>query len=243
MKAIPEDQTQTWEKVLATPIIDNNEALVPLSLAPEKILVRSAYFAAGIHGALPECYARESVQQRLLIAASLLPDGIRPVILDGWRNTVLQQTFFEQCCNYYRHHTPDATEETIHQMASTFVAVPSNRDDAPSPHLTGGAIDLSLADHNGRLLFFGSPFDYAGEISTTRYFECAIEQGKQLDEQEKTALYNRRLLYEVMTEAGFVNYDQEWWHFEYGSQRWAFLKRKDHAIYGPATLELQSFAI
>ncbi len=46
-----------------------------------------------------------------------------------------------------------------------------------------------------------------------------------------------------MTEAGFVNYDQEWWHFEYGSQRWAFVKKKESAIYGPATLELRSFSI
>ncbi len=243
MEAIPEYPLQTWDEIFAIPIVDNQEALVPLSLAPEKILVRSAYFEAGLRGALPECYARESVQQRLMTAASLLPDTIRLVILDGWRSTVLQQALFDQCRNYYRHHNPDATKEAVDAMASTFVAVPSSKTTAPSPHLTGGAIDLSLADRNGHPLFFGSPFDYAGDISTTRYFECALQKGKQLDRHEQIALDNRRLLYSAMTAAGFVNYDQEWWHFEYGSQRWALVKKRDYAVYGPATLELQSFAI
>ncbi len=178
MEAIPEYPAQTWQDIFAIPVTDNGEELVPLSLVPEKILVRSAYFEAGMRDALPECYARQSVQQRLLMAASLLPDTMRLVILDGWRSTALQQALFDQCCHYYRHHNPEATEEAVHDMASFFVAVPSGRADAPSPHLTGGAIDVSLADRSGRPLFFGSPFDFAGELSTTRYFEKLLEKGE-----------------------------------------------------------------
>jgi D-alanyl-D-alanine dipeptidase len=47
-------------------------------------------------------------------------------------------------------------------------------------------------------------------------------------------LYNRRLLHNTMTDAGFVNLPSEWWHFDYGDQLWAWANKKDHAIYGAA---------
>ena len=41
---------------------------------------------------------------------------------------------------------------------------------------------------------------------------------------------NRRLLYNVMTAAGFTNLPSEWWHFDYGDGMWAQLKN-ENAIY------------
>ncbi|MCG4287414.1 D-alanyl-D-alanine dipeptidase, partial [Lactobacillaceae bacterium KNUT 0156] len=43
---------------------------------------------------------------------------------------------------------------------------------------------------------------------------------------------NRRLLYHVMTQAGFTNYIEEWWHFDYGNQNWATVSKRDFAVYG-----------
>ena len=45
---------------------------------------------------------------------------------------------------------------------------------------------------------------------------------------------NRKMLYDVMAEQGFINYPTEWWHFSYGDRYWALLTGADHAIYGPA---------
>ncbi|WP_395142979.1 M15 family metallopeptidase, partial [Armatimonas sp.] len=45
---------------------------------------------------------------------------------------------------------------------------------------------------------------------------------------------NRRTLYGAMIEAGFVNYPNEWWHFEFGTRRWAGGRGMKVALYGSA---------
>lgn len=72
-QTIPISGQASWQEIYAVPIADNGEALVPLSLTPEQLLVRSAYFEAGLTGALPECYAREAVLDRLLVAPHFCP--------------------------------------------------------------------------------------------------------------------------------------------------------------------------
>lgn len=236
----------SWAEVLSTPIVENHEGLVPLSLVPEKILVRSAYHEAGIIGSQPECYAREDVFERLLRAATLLPSDLRLIVLDAWRSPIVQKELFHRCCAAFRSTHAKASEEEIIALAQQYVALPSVSPSSPSPHVTGGAVDVSIATREGKMLSFGSVFDYPKEISYTRALENMLEQyeGKEelLGEQERQGLENRRLLYSVMIEAGFVNYSCEWWHFEYGTQRWALCNGHKDAIYGPAKLSLDSFA-
>ena len=43
----------------------------------------------------------------------------------------------------------------------------------------------------------------------------------------------RRLLYRTMHDAGFVVLHCEWWHFEFGTRRWAAI-RSERPRYGPA---------
>ncbi|WP_370276972.1 M15 family metallopeptidase [Pontibacterium sp.] len=47
-----------------------------------------------------------------------------------------------------------------------------------------------------------------------------------------SAHYHRQLLQDVMGRAGFVNYAEEWWHFSYGDQLWAYVTGNPVAIYG-----------
>ncbi len=232
-------------EIAAVSIVENGEPLVPLSLVPEKILVRSAYYEAGIAGSKPECYAREKVFEKLLYAADLLPSNLRLVVLDGWRSPVVQRDLFKRCCAVTRSLHPDATDDEIHALAQEYVALPSVAAAAPSPHLTGGAIDVTLATRDGRMLSFGSIFDYPAPISYARAFEDLLEErggdmGK-LAEQERQALENRRLLCSVMVEAGFCNYSYEWWHFEFGTQRWAVCQGQNQAMYGPTKLSFGPF--
>jgi D-alanyl-D-alanine dipeptidase len=238
---IPAVRSHSWEEVYSVSIAENNEPLVPLSLVPEKILVRSAYFAAGIGGALPECYARRSVFEKLLLAAEMLPPDLRMVVLDGWRSPQVQTVLFQRCRSALARANPQADEDELHALTQQYVARPGFDASAPSPHVTGGAVDLTLATRSGRQLFFGSPFDYPRDISYTRHLEERLEQGIALQPEEKEALSNRRLLYGVMVRAGFVNYSCEWWHFEYGTQRWALKKGEDFAVYGPSRVCLNPF--
>jgi len=225
-------RTWDWTKVRSIRIEENGEKLVPLSLAPDKILVSPQYYIQGISGALPECYARETVYHKLIEASKLLPRGYKLVILDCWRPLKIQYSLFEILKRELKKQFPLASEEEINNETLKYVALPSNDPARPSPHNTGGAVDLTIADEDGNLLNMGTGFDDTTPKSRTIYFEELLERGENLNAEELEALENRRLLYHIMTSVGFSNYLEEWWHYDYGNQNWAWMKGKDVAIYG-----------
>ena len=59
---------------------------------------------------------------------------------------------------------------------------------------------------------------------------------------------NRQILWQVMTKAGFRRHPQEWWHFSYGDQLWAWLENQSNlekntiAIYGNANVMMESLS-
>lgn len=237
-RPIPEPTLHELNNLDDMLIADNGEELVPVSLCPELILSRPQYFIQGLPGSMAECFLREQVYDRLLLAARALPRGYRFIVLDGWRSITLQRALFDAYLEELRRDSFDVTEEELRVMASQFVALPSQSSDRPSPHLTGGAVDLSVVDSRGRMLFMGSTFDETTDMSRTRYFEDRIEMGESFLPHEMEALRNRRILYSVMIEAGFSNYREEWWHFDYGNTNWAMLKGVS-AIYGKTEPELR----
>ncbi|RYJ41758.1 M15 family metallopeptidase [Flavobacterium beibuense] len=78
-----------------------------------------------------------------------------------------------------------------------------------SNHNRGAAVDLSLADENGNLLDMGNEFDDFSSLS--HYISDKISEKAQ---------NNRKLLRGIMTEAGFMPYDNEWWHFDYRKKKY-----------------------
>ena len=83
-----------------------------------------------------------------------------------------------------------------------------------------------------KALNMGTKFDHFGSEAAMRYYEEKTEKGN-LNEEEKQILQNRRFLYEVMTQAGFSNYPEEWWHWSYGDNMDAANNpAKYFAIYG-----------
>ena len=72
-----------------------------------------------------------------------------------------------------------------------------------SRHNLGLAIDLTLIDlSTGQELEMGTPFDTFSPAAHT-----ANASG--------TAVVNRQKLKTAMEGRGFVNYDQEWWHYSF----------------------------
>lgn len=72
-----------------------------------------------------------------------------------------------------------------------------------SRHNLGVAIDLSLVDRaTGRELDMGTPFDTFSAAAHTANAEGVVAR-------------NRATLKRLMEAEGFVNYDQEWWHYAY----------------------------
>ena len=44
--------------------------------------------------------------------------------------------------------------------------------------------------------------------------------------------FRRLLLKDIMHQAGFVQHPNEWWHFSFGDQLWAWCTNSDAAFYG-----------
>ena len=203
-------------------LIDNNEELVQASLYPEKILARSWYFGEGLAGSIPDIWLRSGTYERLLTAAESLPEGLRLVIWDGWRSYELQRVLFNTLLQ--RITASGIPEPEAHKQASIFVAIPSKSPESVSGHLTGGSIDLTIADKQGHYLPMGGNFDETQEHSYTDYYEHT--------DSNIIARENRRLLVRTMESAGFVNNPNEWWHYDFGNRRWAEMTGAPYAFYG-----------
>ncbi len=216
-----------WNKIGKVSILESNDPLVSVSYIPEKIIVSPQYFIQNIPGALPDLYIRSQAQRKLLEAAKLLPNGHKFVIFDGWRSIKTQKALFDKMKDFVKRDYPNFTEEETLTATLRIVALPSTDSEKPSPHNTGGSIDLTIADNYGRLLDMGGPFDDIKDTAKTIFYENKIGSEETVSIQE-----NRRLLYNVMTQVGFTNYIEEWWHFDYGNQNWAYIKGTDHAIFG-----------
>jgi D-alanyl-D-alanine dipeptidase len=78
----------------------------------------------------------------------------------------------------------------------------------------------------------GGLFDDPTAISHTDRLERAYDDTGSYSAEEARA--NRRLLYWAMTEAGFANHPDEWWHYSWGDQMWAKMTGAPAAHYGPA---------
>ncbi|WP_245590552.1 M15 family metallopeptidase [Aneurinibacillus terranovensis] len=205
------------------PICEIGEPLVSVSNLSSKIKTFPYYYQQNIPNALPDCYVRQGVAERLVKAANLLPADYWLVVLDGWRPYQVQQALYQMFKQELM--AKGLQGEVLYAELAKFVARPSKNPDAPSPHITGGAVDLTIANNEG-WLEMGTDFDELSEAAHTSWFETK----HLLDDLEQRAREHRRLLTRVMSEAGFVNYEKEWWHYEYGNQRWA-LKYGQKAIY------------
>ena len=79
-----------------------------------------------------------------------------------------------------------------------------------SIHNYGAAVDLTLADANGKELDMGTPYDSFTQLAQPRYERRFLRSGA-LTPQE---IANRRMLRRAMKHAGFRGLRNEWWHFD-----------------------------
>lgn len=83
-----------------------------------------------------------------------------------------------------------------------------------SIHSFGMAVDVTLRDAQGRELDLGTPFDDLTERSHPALEDRFLAEGALSAE----SVANRRLLREVMLEAGWQGIRHEWWHFDAGDR-------------------------
>jgi D-alanyl-D-alanine dipeptidase len=98
----------------------------------------------------------------------------------------------------YRPHDVQKKMWAIFPNAS-YVADPAKG----SIHNRGGAIDLTLADQNGKELDMGSAFDHFGKESHHDYDQLTFEVKER-----------RKVLKTIMEKNGLKGIASEWWHYQ-----------------------------
>lgn len=205
-----------------TPIEESSQPLILLNGLHERVKTHPMYHILGIQHASEEMYLRAEASERLIKAAESLPPQFSLVVFDAHRPIEVQRELFDGQKRVFSYQFPDLSEREISQMTETYVSLPSTNSSRPSPHSTGGAIDLSIIDDTyGDLLEMGTDWDSFDIKSRTVFFRTINPFFHQ----------NRNLLYRVMTSAGFTNYPEEWWHYDFGNQFWGHILKRD-AIYG-----------
>lgn len=111
-----------------------------------------------------------------------------------------------------------------------------NNLDASSKSSSGGSLDITIEDSEGNLLDMGSNIYDKTDKSTTRYYEALMPKGIMLTAEENIYINNRRMLFNILTRSGFVNYENNWWRYDYGTKYWGKVKSKD-AIYEDVELD------
>jgi D-alanyl-D-alanine dipeptidase len=168
-------------------VSDADDPLVDASLVVPGLLVQLAYATSQNitgHALYPpdaRCLLRKSIAARLAdVARALDPRGLRLVAWDCARPHAAQEALF------HAHPHPGA------------VADPKRG----SLHERGVAIDLALADREGKLVALPTAFDAFGPRAAA---DAALPDGP--------AKEHRDALIAAMHDAGFRVNPKEWWHF------------------------------
>lgn len=223
---------KTANRQQAPSIQENGELLIQIEVNHPRIFIQTYYYLQHIPNSLKSIYLREGVYERLKQALLLLPENYSLILYDGYRPLQVQQYLFTHFSKQIKLQYPDFTEQEVLNETHKYVAFPNKGQEFNTPHLTGGAIDLTLGDENGRALDLGTSFDEISVKSATRYFE-------QYPEENMEACIHRRLLYNCMTMVGFSNYSEEWWHYDLNNVAWARRIDVQEAEYGAIEANIQ----
>lgn len=211
------------------PIQECGEALVAIPLEHFSVVSPHPYEKLGApYGQFSPYFLRQTVADKLLqaqIGLQACKPNWRLQIFDAYRPVSVQQfmvdyTFVQvaEAEGLDPENLGEVERSRIQTQVLNFWAVPSPNPDTPPPHSTGAAVDLTLVDGDGQMVDMGSKIDEISPQSYPNHFASSSESSAQHYHQ------NRQLLHSVMSAAGFFQHPNEWWHFSFGDQLWAYQK-------------------
>lgn len=237
---------------LAEFINANFVELVNDEVTNEYIIIDMQYPKLKMKHAESKCFVRAEVYSMLFDAAKSLPKGYKLKVWDAWRPFALQDELYDEYSEEIikEFNLENSSEEEKAKFIQKFVSDPLWDKDVPPVHTTGGAVDVTILDDKGNELDMGTKFDAFTDKTHTAYFEqeenanqdySNLKNGNQenanQDNNAARIRENRRLLYMVMTKAGFTNLPSEWWHYDYGDRFWAYYNGKPALYRGVFTRE------
>ena len=197
---------------------DNGEPMVRANKYDSAIVVKPA---------LPDMqpftgddiYVRDSVAKMLACAnRKLRMAGYYLIVGYGYRKREIQEEYWEEAKKEIKDKNPGWTDEEIEDEADKHAADPQ-----AAGHLTGGCVDVTIGK-NGAPVDMGVPLDH---------FTARADKIKTFGESISTEqMSNRLMLYQVMTEVGFMPFFGEYWHFMYGDREWAYFSGLCESLYG-----------
>ena len=223
-----------WNSI---PIVDNTEKLKSI---PNKIdfIEPHPYLALGAPYKFRKRIwsLREGVVSRLIRANNYLKtinNNYSLILYDSWRPIEVQSYMFylafkSECKKRgldVKSNEMNSYPEIIKEVEK-FWAYPSFDDNCPPPHSTGGALDLAIVDSNGKLIEMGCEIDKMDVSASPEFYKNSNSNESILWDER------RNLLRKVMLKFEFVQHPNEWWHFSYGDQLWAWINQNRNAIYG-----------
>lgn len=208
-------------KVTSIPIAESGEPLVDLRDQPEMTVATKRSAENPLYYLL-----RSGARDRLLLAARQLPPGVGLCLEEAYRSFEQQQFLFDRYVDDLRTELGIDDEDRLAEEATKYVARPQG----VPPHSTGGAVDVTLVTREGEELDMGSVSDDTPLMNG----DLNYMHSPSVTERARK---NRTMLADAMTQAGFVNYPAEWWHWSYGDQYWAYLQDLARAIYSSASAD------
>jgi D-alanyl-D-alanine dipeptidase len=178
------------------------QGLLEVTSKAPRVLVELKYGTADnfmgrdVYGCLKHAYVQKPVLQMLNKAQASLEKkhpGYHLLIYDAARPLSIQWILWNTLTQY----KPAERQK--------YVANPKEH----SIHNYGSALDLTVADANGKPLDMGTKYDFFGDLAYPSKEKAMMAAGK-LSEQ---AYKNRLILREAMQSAGFMRIEFEWWHF------------------------------
>ena len=222
-----------WNKI---PIKDNGDKLIDIP-SYLNFLDPHPYFQIGApyKDKTSIWKLREEVVNRLIKVNDYLisESNFYLLIYDSWRPLEVQEFMFKRAfllecekSDIYVSLNNMKSYPSILKKVEKFWAYPSYESNCPPPHSTGGALDVCLSDKDGNLIEMGSKVDQMDKTSNPDFYE-------NIKSEKATIWHSRRnLLRKIMIKFGFAQHPNEWWHFSYGDQLWAWKNKKVNAFYG-----------
>lgn len=204
----------------------------------------------------PDPYLRKSVAETLARINDSLAHPAITAFFDGevelWvedalRPVSLQQRLYNEIFpRLIREQNPGISDEEMQERRKNLIAVPSLDPAKPSPHATGGAVDVSLRFKRDNLLYVpnsGVEFGHSDGDTSVRANPDYYEQHEPQNETDRIAQHNRRAFYAIMTgeafatDTGLINNPTEWWHWGRGDQLSAKVHGDAAAYYSAVELD------